>query len=268
MFKINKKTYYRLSFILCFVLTGLTLKGMELDQEEEMPLLAPNSSINYNSITVTTLTENLAKFLNDSFLKNNNFVFDNLIKKIANPELRTILIKIAIEWVISIYDNVDIKEIKQFFEKQPEGILKTTIRFIHLRKMGKLIDSKNINFLNQNLISANKTGNLDFTLAFYIGDSYLYALFASLCEIIPHLCKKPITTLRLFGNCLSHLPNEIYYLKNLEEINLSGNDFKKIPEILLNLKKLKKIIVDKKLEKDKNRTKFYIALPNCKIIFK
>jgi Leucine-rich repeat (LRR) protein len=271
------------------------------DEDESTNLIASNTtSINYNSINSHSsnylfllknpdkindlfntsqneqqkeaLINELKEFLNYSLLKNPKFIFDTWIKKIQNPDLRIFLIKFAITRVMEIYSIDNLKNIEQFFHKQPEGILTTAIRFIHLRKTDKLIDSKDITYLNDKLIDASQSGILNFGISFIediLALSYkkIYPLFPYLCEIIPHICQKPIKKLSLSGNFLSRIPEEICYLKDLKEIDLSGNKFDKIPTVLLKLKNLKKITVDQKLEKDNNRTKFYSILPDCKILF-
>jgi len=287
MFWGNKNLIIKCFLLLVFLgHAQFFLKGMDdAYDSEKTPLISSNTSINYNStnnlshefmqnssninllfLNATTqqqkgtLINALNNFLFQNLFDNTKFVFDKWIKEITNQELRKSLIKNIVDIITQAYGSINSKVMTSFFSKQPEGIIKTAIRFIHLRKTGSLIDSKNIKELNLELLKANKNGILNFEFSFSIEDSFplstLLSLFPYLCEIIPHICQRPIIELNLFGNLFSTLPSEIYYLQDLNTINLSGNKFKTLPINVLLFRNLKNITIDQKLKKNINLNNF------------
>jgi hypothetical protein len=234
-----------------------TAKGMEVFFNESTPLLPQgHHSINDQSFDNFSQLEKIQAQL----------------EKTQNPNIRKRFVQAIVKMVSELYRTVDIKKIEHFFKKQPEGILKTTIRLIHQRKIGKLIDSQDIKLINEYIVVKNNNVKLNWACSFVIADILfflpkLYSLFPYLCEIIPCLYEKPIETLNLQGNMLPELPKEICYLKDLKKINLAHNKFKEFPKALSNLKNLEEIILDQTLENDKNLAEFYLKSPNCKIYF-
>lgn len=272
MFGENKFLFKQFVLTILFTSMYFCLKGMDFP-DESSPLLPNQHSINSSSSNDDSLMQHPEKlneffcspksvmfrqnliiqttfFLNKTLLTNSNFIFDKWVEKITNNNLRNELIKNLIDLTTDHLGSMKI-----IFDKQPEGLLKNIIRMIHFKLTKKLIDKYNISFINLALEDAEKDGDLDLTALFWADymqpkNEQLKPLLTYLFEIMPVLCKKPIKLLELCGNELDKLPKTICCFQDLVQINLLKNEFKHFPKILEQLKQLKRVALDKNLEKE------------------
>jgi Leucine-rich repeat (LRR) protein len=156
--------------------------------------------------------------------------FDTFLENISDFALRQKMITHMIEWIEEYLDFTNDDEIKSFFKKLPEGLVKMALRFIYADKNnGTNIDTYRMNEIRNNLRQNKTEVDLGFCFNPTFGnlpDTFIMPII-EIAQPLYHVKNKSIN---LRSNHLTHIHSGLKNITHLKGLSLEANQIKKIHE--------------------------------------
>jgi hypothetical protein len=190
--------------------------------------------------TQEMLASTKAKIANHTFDKNKDS-FDSWLAKFQDPTCKKICLRAMAEWLRDP-KNLDFSDrysALTFFNAQPEGFVKMTLRFINA---GRAFDNLDITAVRTALERNNRGVCLD---SCFTGDNDpALSHMGMILELAQALYRNDLGEVELRNNNLTRIPEWLFSLSGLRELHLDNNQISEVSAKICNAKKLTMLSLD------------------------